>query len=349
MKKWYQTQGKESDVALSACVRLSRNLREVPFSAGLGNAEKREVEGKIKDAVFNENSSISHTFRYVEMESLDPDEAVAMAERQIVKAGFIADRKGRSLLVSDDESLCVMINGEDHFLLQSRTAGLSLAEAYAKVDQLDSILNKSLHFAFDQRLGYLTCNPAILGTGMVASLNLHLPALADIGTAARIASNLQPLGLSLHGVGDSAVRPRGSVFCLSNRMTLGLSEQEAVANLTGIAGQIIAQERAARNKLIQDISVQDTVGRSLGIIKSARLLDYDEFLSLVSIVRFGIAVGFVKNISYETIGGLVMRVQPANLVLEAGRKLTMNERRAIRAKIVRETFAEQENGGADDA
>lgn len=346
MKKWYQLKGPESEVALSACVRLSRNLRGIPFPAGLGNSEKREITEKICEAVFNENSSVSNTFQLIDLEQISDDEAIALAERGLVNAGFIDDRSGRSVLVSKDESLCIMMNGEDHFLIQSRTAGLSLTDAYNTADWLDTILDKTLHFAFDQRLGYLTRNPAILGTGMVASINLHLPALSDTGAAVRIASNLQPLGMSLRGVGNSAVRPRGAVFRLSNRMTLGLSEQEAITNLSGIAGQIIAQERAARNKLIQDITVQDTVGRSLGILQSARLLGYDEFLDLISVVRFGVAVGFVKDIRYETIDDLVMRVQPANVTLETGRRLTADERRAARANIVRDTFAGKQNGGA---
>lgn len=349
MKKWYQISGSENEVTLSSCVRFSRNLRGIPFPAGLNASEKRSVLKKIYEAVFNENSSISHTFRFTDLDRLNLDEAVAMAERGVVKADFIADTEGCGLLASDDESQSIMVNGEDHFLIQVRTVGLSLKDAYAAADRLDTILDKSLHFAYDKRLGYLTRNPAILGTGMVASLKLHLPALADTGAAARIASNLQPLGMSLRGAGDSISRPRGSVYRLSNRMTLGLSEQEAITNLSGIAGQIIAQERAARNKLIQDISVQDTVGRSLGILQSARLLSYDEFLDLASIVRFGIAAGFVHSIGFEIMDELVIRVQPANLILETGRKLTIDECRAVRAKMVRETLANQKYGGVENA
>lgn len=346
MKKWYQKEGAESEVALSACVRLARNLRGIPFPAGLDDAGKRKVGDKIKDAVFDENSAVSHIFRYVDLESLRDGEAVAMAERRLVKAGFLAGRNGRGLLVSEDESACVMINGDDHFLLQAQTPGFSLEEAYAEADRLDTILDKSLHFAFDPELGYLTCSPALLGTGMVASVDLHLPALADSGAAARVAANLLPLGMLLRGVGNPAGRPHGSIFRLSNRMTLGLSEREAVTNLKRIAGQIIAQERAARNRLIQGIAVQDTAGRSLGILKTARLLGFGEFLDLISVVRFGMAAGFLPRTGYGTIGDLLMRVQPANLNLEAGRRLTEDEEKAIRADVVREAFAGRKDGGA---
>ena len=258
-----------------------------------------------------------------------------MAECGIVKADFAEDREGRCVLFSADESQSIMVNGEDHFLIQVRAPGLSLKDAYFSADRLDTILDKFLHFAYDERLGYLTSNPAILGTGMLASLNLHLPALADTGAAARVASNLRPLGLSL----NSALHPHGAVYRLSNRMTLGLSEQAAIDNLCGIARQIVTQECETRKKLIRSISVQDTVGRSLGIFRSARLLSYDEFLDLASIIRFGIASGFEKGYCVEDVDGLAMRVQPAELALEAGIGLTEDEERAMRAKIVREAFS----------
>ncbi len=335
MKMWYEEPGPEKDAVLFSCVRLSRNLRGIPFPPGLDAKGKHAVVRKLCDAVFGGKSAVPRDFCFTDMEKLKPVEAVALAERGVVDADFAVDREGRCVVSSPDESECVTANGEDHFLIQVRAPGLALKEAYSSADWLDTFLDKSLHFAFDDRLGYLTGNPAILGTGMVASLNLHLPALADTGAAARIASGLRPLGILL----SSALHPHGSVYRLSNRMTLGLSEQTAVGNLCGIARQIIAEEREARKKLIRSISVQDTVGRSLGIFRSARLLSYDEFLDLASIVRFGVACGFEKGLRVEDVDRLAMRVQPAGLALEAGMGLTADEERAMRAKIVREAFS----------
>lgn len=337
MKKWYEIPGPEHAAVISSCVCISRNLRGIPFPAGLDSEGKRAVVRKLYDAVYGEKSASPHDYCFVNLEDLKTAEAVSLAERGIVNADFAEDREGRCVLFSADESRSIMVNGEDHFLIQVRATGLSLKEIYPFADQLDTVLDKSLNFAFDKRLGYLTSNPAILGTGMLASLNLHLPALADMGAAARIASNLRPLGIML----SSVFHPHGSVYRLSNRMTLGLSEQTAVENLCGIARQIVAQEYEARKKLIRNISVQDTVGRSLGIFRCARLLGYDEFLDLASVVRFGIASGMEKDFRVEDIDSLVMRVQPIGLALEAGVGLTDDEECAMRAKIVREAFAGQ--------
>lgn len=338
MKKWYKTQGPEQNVVISSCVQLSRNISGIPFPVKLSSEGKKAVVQKLLYAAENENSLFLHEFSLEDLPQLKTAEAVALAERGIIKADFADDREGRFALVSEDESETVMINGEDHILIQVRSPGLSLEKAYEGAGRLDTILNKTLCFAFNDRLGYLTSNPALLGTAMIVFLNLHLPALTDTGAAARIAANLSMLGITL----SSALHPHGSVYRLSNRMTLGISEQEAIDNLNGIAKQIIAQEYQARKKLLSNISVQDMIGRSIGIFHTARLLDYNEFLDLASIVRLGIAEGFEKNMSVADIDALTMRLHPANLVLEAGMGLTEDEEKAMRAQIVREFFSHAE-------
>lgn len=340
MGKWFTRDGPENDVVLSTRVRLSRNLRGIPFPHRMSAADFRLADEKIRAAVFDGKSSLANIFRRVDMEGLTNVEAVSLAECQLVGADFICERSGRDLLVNDDESACIMINGGNHVTLQSLSSGAKLSEVYETADKIDTILDKTLHFAFDKKLGYLTQDPVELGTGMLASLSLHLPALMDLGSTGRLSSNFSKLGLSLRGVYGSAIRPRGAVYQLSNQVTLGLSEQAVISNLNSIAAQIISQERAAQQKLIQNIGVRDTIGRSLGILQNARVLTNDEFLDLISIVRLGIAQGLIRNIGYEKISSLVFRVQPATLTRESGKQLTAIERRTIRADIVREALNE---------
>lgn len=339
MKSWYESPGPECGTVISSRVRFSRNLRGTPFPPKLNFRGKRAVLDQVRKAVLGEKSSISGYFRFLDLAEMEPERLVALAERGTIAPSFVEQPEGRALLVTEDEACSVMVNGEDHVLLQVRRPGLALREAYHNADRLDTILEESLSFAFDGQLGFLTRNPALLGTGMTVSLNLHLPALTETGSVARIAANLRPLGISLGGTLGSEVRPQGSVCRLSNRMTLGISEAEAITNLCGIAGQIVAQERAERNKLARSLSVQDTVGRSFGIFRSARLLSYDEFLNFASIVRFGIAAGLIRDVGVEAIDFLAMRAQPANLCLASGRTLSPEEERAARAKLVRRTLA----------
>ena len=216
--------------------------------------------------------------------------------------------------------------------------GLDLEGAYEMADRLDTLLDEELSFAFDDRLGYLTQCLTNLGTGMRASLMLHLPALQESGAMGRIAGSLSKLGMTIRGIYGEGSEPRGALYQLSNQVTLGLSEQAAMSNLKDIAMQLISQERAARQAAGKHIETLDLVGRSLGILRGARVLNNDEFMKLVSNVRLGISLGVIDNISYDTINALLIEAQPATLMENAGKTMQPQERDVLRAKLVQEAL-----------
>ena len=327
--------GSEQDVVIRTRIHLTRNLRDIPFPSKMNRTDRLTLVRKAMDAV-EENKALSHILRYMDMGSLSKTEAVSLVERHLVSAEFISDCEGRGVFITDDESMSIMVNEEDHIHIQSSLWGLNLENAYQKADILDDLLNRSLHFAFDKDLGYLTQNPVKLGTGMRASLILHLPALRDSGGVVRVSSNLSKLGLSLRGVFETGEDSKGAVYQLSNQVTFGISEQEAIANLKSIATQLIHQERALWEELAEKPEIQDTVSRSLAILQSAKMMAYDEFLQLASNVRFGISVGLIENIRSDQLNRLMIAMQPATLTLRSGKKLTQNERRILRANQVRD-------------
>lgn len=326
--------GSEQDVVIRTRIHLTRNLRDIPFPSKMNRTDRLTLVHKAMDAV-EENKALSHILRYMDMGSLSKMEAVSLVERYLVSAEFISDCEGRGVFITDDESMSIMVNEEDHIHIQSSLWGLNLENAYQKADILDDLLNRSLHFAFDKDLGYLTQNPVKLGTGMRASLILHLPALRDSGGVVRVSSNLSKLGLSLRGVFETGEDSKGAVYQLSNQVTFGISEQEAIANLKSIATQLIHQERALWEELAEKPEIQDTVSRSLAILQSAKMMAYDEFLQLASNVRFGISVGLIGDIRSDQLNRLIIAMQPATLTLRSGKKLTQNERRILRANQVR--------------
>lgn len=338
MDKWYMKSGTDVDAVLSLRIRLLRNLSEVPFPWRMDKRQYKSVEERICSAVFNGNSMLSGKFKLVQIEKINNTEAVSLAERCLADADFISNRTGRALLLNSDDSVSIMINGQNHITVQVLSSGSDVFPAYQTADTIDTVLNKSLHFAFDEELGYITPNPMHLGTGMVASLILHLPSLTDLGATGRISSNLSKIGFSLNGVYGSAAKPRGSLYRLSNCVTLGLSENEILYNLRSIGTQVINREREARKELAADIKVQDTVFRSLGILRSARFMTNDEFFDFISVLRFGVEAGLINGISYECINSLMFKVQPATLTLTVGMPLTANERSAARADIVRDAL-----------
>lgn len=339
MTKWYEKTGSEGDVVISTRIRLARNLCNYPFPVKLNMQQREKVEQEVKDALFESNSTFSQQFRYIDMQTLSQTEAVSLVERHLVSPEFISRGKGRALLLAHDESISIMVNEEDHLRIQVMQEGLNLDKVYDIADKLDTLLNERLHFAFDNNLGYLTQCPTNLGTGMRASLMLHLPALQESGTMNRVANNLYKLGLAIRGTYGEGTEPIGALYQLSNQVTLGLSEHEAIANLNSIAMQLVAQERNTRETLIKSMETQDAVCRSVGILKNARMLSNNEFMRLVSNVRLGIETGLIANIPYDVINSMIAQVQPATVMLPSGKKLTSSERDALRAKIVSERLS----------
>lgn len=332
MMKWYEKSGKESDVVISTRVRLARNLGEYPFPVKMSGDQREKVEQAVRDAVMRGNSAIAQEFRFVSLDDISQNEAVSFVERHLVSPEFISAPHGRGLLLTQDETISIMINEEDHLRIQVMREGLDLEGVYDLVDRVDTLLNESLHFAYDEELGFLTQCPTNLGTGMRASLMLHLPALQESGAMRRVAASLSKLGLVIRGIYGEGTESIGAIYQLSNQVTLGLSEQAAIANLKSIADQLIAQERTAREELVKTVETQDQIYRAMGILKSARVLSSDEFMRLISYVRMGVAAGFLSGISYDTINSLIVQVQPATMMLT--KKMTAAERDALRASIV---------------
>ena len=245
-KKWYEKAGKESDVVISTRVRLARNLADMPFPNRMTPDQKAAVERRVRDAILSGNSAIASDFDFVQMDDLSNEQAVSLVERHIVSPEFIANAKGRGFLISKDERISIMVNEEDHVRIQVLHEGLALSEAAEMADRIDTLLNESLRFAFDSELGYLTQCPTNLGTGMRASVMLHLPALTENGAMSRISTNLSKLGLVIRGTYGEGSNVIGAMYQLSNQITLGLSEKEAVENLQNITIQLISEERKTR-------------------------------------------------------------------------------------------------------
>lgn len=330
MAKWYLGEGEQSDVVLSTRIRLARNLADYPFPARLDTKSRIAVNEIVRDAV-----PAAAGLKYIEMKTLTQAQIVSLAERHLISPEFASSAQGRALLLSDSEEISVMLQEEDHIRLQVMKPGLSLSEAYTEADRLDSAINEKVKFAFDERLGYLTECPTNLGTGMRASVMLHLPALTALGRMGTLAATVSKLGLTIRGAYGEGSTAMGDLYQLSNQVTLGITEKGAIENLKTIVLQLAAQERSARAEMLKTSETEDMVYRAYGVLKSARLLGTKEFMQLASRVRMG-AVGGMLSVDPKTLNELMVSLQPASLNAQAGKSLDARERDALRAKIVRE-------------
>ncbi|MBQ7580387.1 MAG: protein arginine kinase [Clostridia bacterium] len=333
MSKWYIGQGKDGDVVLSTRVRLARNVTDYPFVEKLDDERRMQLNEKIRDVIL----PLDTKFSFIEMKSLTDTQKISMVERHLISPEYTTAPNGRALILSDDEDVSIMLNEEDHIRLQVMEAGFALEEAYEKADRIDNELSSKLNIAFDERLGYLTQCVTNLGTGMRASLMLHLPALTKQGVISRLASTVSKLGLTIRGAYGEGTSHTGDIYQLSNQITLGISEKEALTNLASIAKQIIQQERNARKELTQNDDFVDSIWRAFGLLKFARKMSCAEFMQLISLVRVGVSQN-ILDVDVEKINELTVSLQPATINARHKENFTAAKRDAVRAKEIREAL-----------
>ncbi len=336
MGKWYIEKGDQGDVVLSTRIRLARNLEEFPFPSRLDAEGKNRVNTLVKTALFENDTN---GFSYIEMKDITRRQAVSLAERHLISPEFAAKKDGSALMLSEDESVSIMLCEEDHIRLQVMKAGLALEEAFDIADKLDSLLDSRLNYAFDERIGYLTACPTNLGTAMRASVMLHLPALTRCGQISRLANTVSKLGLTIRGAYGEGSRASGDIYQISNQITLGITEETAIANLKSIVLQLVGQERAAAAKMVKNPADEDKIFRAYGLLKYARLLSTEELMELISLVRLGAARG-ILDVNIEKLNELIVNMQPATVSAANENADTAPARDKIRADAVRKALAD---------
>ena len=322
-------------VIISSRVRLARNLRDYPFPNRMSESQRAEIAEKVKSIMCG-TDFCGYKFLAVKMEDVNEFDRISMVERHLISPDFASGDKGKLLITTEDEKISIMVGEEDHLRIQVILPTFDIEKAYEIADMLDTELNKNLHFAFDKRLGYLTQCPTNLGTGMRASIMMHLPALKESRTVARIAANLSKLGLVIRGAYGEDTEAKGDMYQISNQVSLGISEKSAIENLKSITEQLVNSELKTRETMMQSFEYQDKIGRSYGILITARLISHKEAVKLLSNLRVGICEGLIDSVTLETVDSLMLKIQPASLMRLKGTRLSMDERDRVRAEIIRE-------------
>ena len=324
-----------SEAVVSTRIRLARNLRDYPFPIRLSSDKASEIVAKVGDAL----KGCRMKFHRIDLDTVSDTLRCAMLERHLISPDLISAKEGGAVFLSDDNTVSIMVNEEDHIRLQVIQDGFEPDEAFALADEIDNILSKKINFAFHEKLGYLTQCPTNLGTGMRASVMLHLPALEMSGAVYRIGANLSKLGLTMRGLYGESTKPVGAFFQLSNQVTLGISEKAAISNLKNITTQLIAQEMRAREDILGKLETEDKIHRALGVLKTALLMDHQEAMRLLSLVRLGVSSKKLSTLSTDSIDKLIVEVQPASIMSRYGEDMTARERDIKRAEIIRKRFA----------
>ncbi len=340
MTSWYLDKGPEGDVVVSTRVRIARNFLDVPFPVRMTKEQGVQVIDRIQKTLFEDAELNSRQLSCIPMQGLGVVEKQAMVEKHLMSPEMLQDVHSRGIILSKDESISIMLNEEDHLRIQCLFSGMQLKNAWKQANMIDNILEKEIEYAYSEQYGYLTSCPTNTGTGLRASVMIHLPALTMIGYLNSLLTAVSKLGIAVRGIYGEGTEARGHIFQISNQVTLGVSEEETVENLKGIVRQIIEQERKARQKLIEgnQLVLEDRLYRSYGVFKNARIMTSEEFMKLISDVRLGINMGIIKDINIETVNQLMIVTQPANIMIQFGKSLTAEQRDIERAEIIRNTI-----------
>jgi len=332
---WLSDDGEESEIVLSSRVRLARNLDDRTFTHISSPEVLESIRAEVSAAVM-ENSLIDDVM-LMEMDGMSGADRLLLAERRLISHEMVMNFKNRALLVNTNESLGVMVNEEDHLRMQAMESGLSLRKAFKRVTGFDDDLDKRLDFAFSERLGYLTACTTNVGTGLRVSAMVHLPGLVHNHDIRQVIDGLRQVRLTVRGSYGEGTEVSGNIFQISNSITLGLSEEDTVANMESHIRKVLEFEKKARESLLREARtlLEDKVWRSYGLLKTARLVTSKEAMSLVSAIRLGVGLKIINDVELSTLNEILIMIQPMHLQHHYEREMKAEERDRARADYIR--------------
>mgnify|MGYP003367679022 CR=1 FL=1 len=338
---WMLGEDENADIVLSTRIRLARNLNNVKFPITMTEEEAKYVDDRVTGILLGVNEGEAK-FSYFPMQQLSSLQRQILVEKHLISPNLAKRKLPASVLLTADESVSIMINEEDHIRIQCLAPNLKLVETYRKAAKMDQWLNNSLTFAYDEQFGFLTSCPTNVGTGLRASVMMHLPALTMTKQMNTINQMLARLGMAVRGIYGEGSENLGNIYQISNQITLGKSEAEILEELQSVVEQIIQRERLARQQVFKRASValEDRLFRSLGTLRYARILTSEEAANCLSDVRLAVDLNLIDDLSIQVLNECMILIQPGIIQQNAGVTLEPAERDLYRAKLVQSKLKE---------
>lgn len=327
LSRWMEGTGPEADTVISSRVRIARNIEGIPFPYLASDEQTAAVQEQVSRTAAGQKEQFND-FVYHRMAELSHQAKQVLVEKHLISPFLAKESHNGGVLLRRDEAVSILINEEDHLRIQAILPGLQLEEAWQEANRYDDLLETGINYAFDERYGYLTACPTNVGTGLRASVMLHLPALIMTKQVNRLLGALSQVGLAVRGLYGEGTEIIGNLVQVSNQITLGLTEEEILRNLHGVTRQIIEQEQQARQALLNDsrLRITDRSWRALGLLHYARIMSSQEAMQLLSDVRLGHDLGIINTIDRKLLNELLVIIRPATLQLLAGKELGAEDR-----------------------
>ena len=328
-------ESRENDIVISSRVRLARNLTDFPFPCTITDEQARSLTGRVASVLSGAG------FRITGLEDMSGRDKAMLVEKHIISPEFASSSLPRALASSSDGCVNIMINEEDHLRIQASDAGLCLEKCLERVFEADELLDSQLSYAFSEQLGYLTQCPTNVGTGLRASVMLHLPALTRTGSMRALGSAVTKLGFAVRGLYGEGSEATGAIYQISNQLTLGMNERDIIERLEKAAFSIIERERAVRESIRRQdpAAFSDAAKRALGILALSRKMNSGEAMALLSDLRVGAAAGEINGIGFEAINDLLWEIQPNCMAASVGDS-SRESRDEARAALLRRAVKE---------
>lgn len=338
VSSWMSAEGPDSDIVLSSRIRLARNFETYNFPALFSHEEAKMVISNMESIIKKSDSQKSRQMELLKIDEMQPLQKSVLVEKHLISPHLAEESPYGAVLLTENEEVSIMINEEDHIRIQCLFPGLQLSEAMDTANEIDDWLESNIQYAFDEKLGYLTSCPTNVGTGLRASVMMHLPGLILTQKISRIIPAINQLGLVVRGIYGEGSEALGNIFQISNQITLGKSEEDIGRDLKAVVSQLISQERSAREALrkTSNIQLEDRVNRSLGVLSNSRIIESKEAARCLSDVRLGIDMGYIDNMSKTILNELMILTQPGFLQQYAGGPLRPQERDIRRATLIRD-------------
>ena len=343
LSSWLQLDTDATDhIVISSRIRLARNFDGILFTNRNDMSSLEKVNTISRGLLQPLKEADGHQYSNINLEQLSERERAILVEKHLMSPALEEKLPYRNLVVSDDASIVIMVNEEDHLRIQSMVSGLRLEEAYERILKIDKTIEDKYPYAFDERFGYLTACPTNVGTGLRASVMLHLPALTISGKITRLIRSIIQLGYSVRGLYGEGSEALGNIYQISNQRTMGTSEEDTIEQLTKIVEGIIAEERKSRQLLLHNDKegLEDVLWRSYGVLQNARRVNGKEALTKLSDIQLGVDLNILPQWGKDSFNELVAITRPNFLSKYAGNdNLTDIERDSYRAKIIRQKLS----------
>lgn len=306
---------KINDIILTSRVRLARNIEDYPFVSRLSKEKSKEILDIFKNLTDKIILSDGSRLSFIDLSKMKHYEKLSLTEQHILSHEMLNEDISRGLILSENQKTSIFINEEDHLRIQHVENSLNLDECYKIANEADDIIEKDVRYAFDEKLGYLTCCPTNIGTGMRASVMLHLPALTASNRIEALIHSLSAIGIVFRGLYGEGSDFKGNMFQISNQVTLGVNEKSTLELINKIALDIAAREAECREKLYKSdkYGIENKIMRSWGTFNNAVIMSSNEAMELISDIRFGISLGIIKDIDIQTLNTLMYDIMPASI------------------------------------